>query len=240
MIQEAEDERIKKIRFSERESHTAIYSKEELYKSDSWLNKPIRTVVDIIPYFKDYESLNVLDLGCGIGRNSIAIAQFYKNIACNIECVDLLELAIEKLNKNAKIHDVEACIHGIVRQIEDYSIEEQKYDFIMVVSALEHINSKDAFRQKLIEIKKGVRPNGIVCFVINSNVHECHKTTKQKLDAQFEVNFPTEELKVLLQGVFRDWEVMKFTTQEQHYDIPREHGICELDTNVVTLVARRN
>ena len=60
------------------------------------------------------------------------------------------------------------------------------------------------------------------------------------MDAQFEVNFPTDELKALLQDVFGDWEVMKFTTQEQHYDIPRELGVCELDTNVVTLVASKS
>lgn len=239
MLHQAENERIKRIRISERNSHIAIYSKEELFKSDSWLSKPIKTIVDIIPYFNDYESLNVLDLGCGIGRNSIAVAQFNKNITCNIDCVDLLELAIEKLCENAKKHDVSTQIHGIVQSIEEYQLEREKYDFIMAISALEHINSKEAFQQKLIEIRNGIRPNGIVCLVVNSNVQEWDKTTKQELDAQFEVNFLTDELKELLQDAFRDWEVIKFTTQEQQYDIPRENGMCELKTNVVTLVARR-
>ncbi len=239
MIFETENERIKQIRISERNSHIEIYSKEELYKSHSWLNKPIRTVVDIIPYFKDYKNLNVLDLGCGIGRNCIAVAQFYKNITCNVNCVDLLELAIEKLNENAKIHDVSTQIHGIVQAIEEYQIEKEKYDFIMAISALEHINSKDAFEQKLIEIRNGIRQNGIVCLVINSNVQEWDKTTKQKLDAQFEVNYATEKLKELLHDIFQDWEVFKFSTQEQQYDIPRENGLCELQTKVVTLVAKR-
>lgn len=239
MIFETEVERINQIRISERNSHIKIYSKEELYKSNSWLNKPIRTVVDIIPYFKDYESLNVLDLGCGIGRNSIAVAQFCKNITCNIDCVDLLELAIEKLNENAKIHDVDTSIYGVVQTIEDYHIVKEKYDFIMAISALEHINSKNAFKQKLIEIRNGIRQDGIVCLVINSNVQEWDKDTKQELDAQFEVNISTEELKELLQDTFQNWEVIKFTTQEQHYDIPREKGLCVLKTNVVTLVVQR-
>ena len=59
------------------------------------------------------------------------------------------------------------------------------------------------------------------------------------MEAQFEVNLLTEELKVVLQDVFRDWKFIKFTTQEQQYDIPRESGICELRTKVVTLVAKR-
>lgn len=239
MLHQEENERINRIRISERNSHIEIYSKEELYKSDSWLNKPIKTVIDIIPYFKDYRNLNVLDLGCGIGRNSIAVAQFYEKIICNIDCVDLLELAIERLYENAKVHDVSTQIHGIVKAIEDYQIEKEKYDFIMAISALEHIDSEVAFQRKLIEIRNGIRQNGIVCLVINSNVKEFDKTTKQELDAQFEVNFPTDELKKLLQDTFQKWEVIKFTTQEQQYDIPREKGLCELKTNVVTLVARR-
>ena len=173
-------------------------------------------------------------------RNCVAVAQAYKSIVCNIDCVDLLELAIEKLNQNAITHDVETQIHGIVQSIEGYKIEKEKYDFIMAISALEHINSEYAFERKLIEIKNGIRQKGIVCLVINSGVREWDKSTKQELEAQFEVNLPTDELKEVLQDTFRDWEVIKFITQEQNYDIPREHGMCELNTNVVTLVAGRN
>ena len=238
MLHEAENERINRIRINERNSHIEIYSKEELYKSYSWLNKPIKTVTDIIPYFKGYKELNVLDLGCGIGRNCIAVAQSYKDILCNVDCVDLLELAVEKLYENAKVYGVDTQIHGIVQAIEEYKIEREKYDFIMAISALEHINSEEAFKRKLIEIRNGIRQNGIVCLVINSNVREWNKTTKQELDAQFEINFQTDKLKELLRDTFLDWEIIKFTTQEQQYDIPRENGVCELKTNVVTLVAQ--
>lgn len=239
MVYEIEDERLNRIRESERKSHIEMYSKEELYKSDSWLSKPIKTVTDIIPLFDGYQELHVLDLGCGIGRNCIAVAEFYKNIVCSVDCVDLLEIAIEKLNENAKMHDVDKIIHGTVQSIEEYQIEKEKYDFIMAISAVEHINSRVAFEQKLIEIKNGIRQKGIVCLVINSDVQEFDKETKHELEAQFEVNLPTEELRVVLQDIFRNWEVIKYITQEQQYDIPRESGICELRTKVVTLVAKR-
>lgn len=233
------DDRVNRIREGERKSHTQMYSNEVLYKSDGWLSKPIKTVVDIIPYFNDYMELNVLDLGCGVGRNSIAIAQAYKNISCDIDCVDLLEVAIEKLNDNAKSYGVDKIIHGIVSPIEEFNIVENKYDFIMSISALEHIDSMESFYQKLIEIRNGIRENGIVCFVINSDVQEFDKKTMQELDAQFEVNLPTEELQKLLQDVFTDWKILKSTVQAQQYDIPRECGICDLKTKVVTLVARK-
>ncbi len=41
------DERLKRIRESERKSHEEIYTDEKLYATDSWLKKPIKTVRDI-------------------------------------------------------------------------------------------------------------------------------------------------------------------------------------------------
>ena len=96
------DNRVKRIRESEKKSHIEMYSNDELYKTNSWLSKPIKTIQEIIPLFQNYKELNVLDLGCGVGRNSVFIAQEYQNIDCMIECVDILELAIQKLYCNAK------------------------------------------------------------------------------------------------------------------------------------------
>ncbi len=44
---------------------------------------------------------------------------------------------------------------------------------------------------------------------------------------------------MLLAQTFAGWTVLKSTTQNQQYDIPREQGICELITNVVSFVARK-
>lgn len=227
------------IRESERKSHEELYSGEELYKEGSWLNKPIKTVLEILPLFEGYKELRVLDIGSGVGRNCIAIAEWYKEIPCRVDCVDILELAIEKLQMNAEKHGVEHCIHGVVSAIEDFEIPENTYDFVLAVSALEHIDSKESFVKKLGEIAKGIRENGIVCLVINSEVKEADKATGEPLPPQFEVNLPTEELQDLLSEVFVGWEVLKTTVREQKYDIPRECGISALETKVVTFVARK-
>lgn len=97
------DKRIEQIRESEKKSHIEMYSNDELYKSGSWLNKPIKTIKEITPLFKDYKKLNVLDLGC-----------------------------------------------GVVKSIEEYDVQKDKYDFIIAVSALEHVESKTSFINKLI------------------------------------------------------------------------------------------
>ncbi len=234
------DIRLKQIRESEKQSHIEMYSNNELYKEGSWLRKPIKTILDIIPLFADTPELNVLDLGCGVGRNCIAIAQHFKTIPCKIDCVDILNLAIEKLYDNAKELGVASSINGIVDTIENYPIKENKYDLIIAVSALEHIDSEQSFLTKLSEIKNGVRSNGIVCLVINSDVIENEKTTGKEIPAQFEVNLPTEKLQVVLKERFSDFEIIKITVSEQQYDIPRGDIVSNLKTKVVTFVARRN
>lgn len=233
------DKRIEQIRESEKKSHTEMYSNDELYKSGSWLNKPIKTIKEITPLFKDYKKINVLDLGCGVGRNSIYIAQEYKDIDCVIECVDILEIAIEKLYSNANEYNVSSNICGVVKPIEEYDIQKDKYDFIIAVSALEHVESKTSFINKLIEIKEGVRKNGIICLVINSNVRENDKLTGEELPAQFEVNLFTTELQNILNEIFSEWTILKSTIQEQQYDIPRENRIIDLKSSVVSFVARK-
>lgn len=90
-----ENQRLNEIRESEKQSHIETYTKNELYENGSWLQKPIKTVLDLIPLFEDYEELYILDLGVGVGRNCIPFAQVYKNKPCYIEGVDILELAIQ-------------------------------------------------------------------------------------------------------------------------------------------------
>ncbi len=232
------DNRLQQIRKSERMSHMKMYSDNELYKEESCLKKPIKTILDILPYFENYSELNILDLGCGVGRNCIEIARRYSEI-CRIDCVDILEFAIDKLYRNAEEYGIEKNICGIVQSIEDYSIEENSYDFIIAVSALEHVDTKETFIEKLREIKRGIRGHGVVCLVINSSVVEHDKSSGKEIPAQFEINLETEELKNILLYFFGYWRILKFTIQSQQYDIPREYGVSELKAKVVTLVARK-
>lgn len=231
--------RIEQIRIAEAESHTEIYSNHELFFAGSWLAKPVKTVLDVLPLFDGYAEFRALDLGCGIGRNSIPSAQHFLGIPCRIDCVDILELAIEKLNENALRHGVADKILGIVSAIDDYEIKADSYDLIMAISALEHIASRTAFEEKLAKIRNGLHNGGTACLIINSGVKEVDKGTGGELSPQFEVNLPTGELLNLLEQTFHGWQIIKQTVVHQKYDIPRKTGLAALDTDVVTYVARK-
>lgn len=89
------------------------------------------------------------------------------------------------------------------------------------------------------EIEQGIRKNGIVCLVANSNIKEFDKKTGNEMPPQFEVNLLTEEMQTIFEKTFSEWTVLKTTVVDQQYDIPRDSGICELKTSVVTFMARK-
>ena len=233
------DDRLKEIRKAEAESHTEAYTSHALFSTGSWLAKPVKTVLDILPLFEGYKEFRGLDLGSGVGRNSIPVAQHFSSVPCWVDCVDILELAIEKLLENAQQHGVAGNIQGIVSSIDDYEINAESYDLIMAVSALEHIASRMAFENKLTAIREGVRIGGIVCLIVNSGVTEQDKATGEELRPQFEVNLPTGEMQLLLEQAFLGWKIIKHTVVHQKYDISRANGLAELETDVITYVAKR-
>lgn len=224
------------IRNAEKASHIEIYSTAKLFENGSWLQKPVKTVMDLVPNFINYQSVKILDLGCGVGRNCIALAQEFKNKS-KIDCVDILEFAINELNTNSIKFGVESEINGIVSSIDDFSIPENNYDLIIAVSALEHVDNVESFKYKLTEISKGIKENGIVCLIINSQITEINKENGLPLFPQFEVNLKTQELLNLLSYNFDGWKIIKNTVRNQRYDIPRENCISDLTTDVVTYVA---
>ena len=232
-------ERLNLIRQAEAESHTQAYTSHSLFSPGSWLAKPVKTVMELLPLFEGYTQFAALDLGSGVGRNGVPVAQHFSGIPCRVDCVDILELAIAKLNENALQYGVENCIRGIVSSIDDYEIAVDSYDLILAVSALEHIASQFAFEKKLTVIRDGLRHGGIACLIVNSGVVEHDKATGQELLPQFEVNLPTSQMQDLLENTFAGWKVIKHTIVHQKYDIPREKGIADLETDVVTYVVRK-
>ena len=230
---------LEEIRAAEVRSHIEVYSTHRLFEPGSWLSKPVRTVMDVLPLYQEVLEFRCLDLGCGVGRNAIPVAKHFSKINCQVDCVDILPLAIDRLLENAEIHGVEKEIHAILSPIEDFNIPEAAYDLILAVSALEHCGDENAFRNVLRHIRKGTRPGGSACLIINSGVREQDARTGEELVPQFEMNLETAALNKLLGESFQDWQVLKHTVQHQQYAIPRGERAVLLSTDVVTFVARK-
>lgn len=230
---------IDKIRKSERRSHEMMYTKYDLFAKGSWLEKPVQTVINILSMIECKESINILDLGCGVGRNAIPIALHYKEYNCMIDAVDILDIAIKKLRDYSIYYGVDNMINGITSSVEDYYISNHKYDLILAISVLEHLENMDFLLKKLYEIRDGLKQNGIACFICNSNIEEKSILTNQQLSPQFECLFSDEEFYEMMAKVFEDFELLKRTLKKQVYTIPRENEVVKMETDVVTYVIKK-
>lgn len=84
--------RIDHIRNEEKKYHDLCYEQYKLFETGSWLYKPVKTVMDLIDHFEGQKNLQVLDLGSGVGRNSIPLAQKIKTLAVLLHVLTCLIL----------------------------------------------------------------------------------------------------------------------------------------------------
>ncbi len=231
--------RIEFIRSEEKKYHDFCYENYKLFEEGSWLYKPVKTVMDLLPLFDNKDNLNVIDLGCGVGRNSIPIAKALKNRNGHVVCVDLLDSALNNLKEYSKQYNVEEVIRTEKADIGNYEIKPNVFDFIVAVSTLEHVKSEEVFDKVVRQMAEGTKSNGVNCLIINSEIQELDLETNEKLDALIEVNLPTEVMLNKLSCHYAGWDVLTTMVKPLEYNITRNDKPVLLKTNAITYVVRK-
>lgn len=230
--------RFETIRKEEKKYHDYCYDNYKLFEEGSWLHKPVKTVMELLPLFKDKNNMRVLDLGSGVGRNSIPIAQEIKNKNGNIVCVDLLDSALNKLKIYSKEYEVKEVIETVKADIGHYEIARDEYDLIVAVSTLEHVESKDVFEHVVNQMILGTKNGGINCIIVNSEVEEIDLESNRKLDAMIEVNIKTKDMINKLNSMYEKWTLLKQLVKPLEYKIVRDGRDVLLKTNAITYVIK--
>lgn len=232
--------RIQIIRDEERKYHEACYDNYKLFEGGSWLSKPVKTVMDTLSVLESKDDLQVLDLGSGVGRNSIPIAEILKvRQSGQIVCVDIIESALQKLVEYSKQFEVSEYIEPILSDIGDYVIEEYRYDYIIAVSALEHVESIPKFTQVVERMAKGTKVNGINCIIMNTNMLEIDIETGQKIDPFMELNLTTNDAEKLLSSAYHGWELTITAVKALQFEIERNGRKIMLKSDCLTYVVQR-
>ena len=101
---------------------------------------------------KSIKSLEILDLGCGGGLTCEPLAK----LGANVTGVDFVKKNIEVARIHADKSNLK--INYINGDIDKINLK-KKYDVILILEVLEHL---DNYEKLIIDIKKNLKPNGIL------------------------------------------------------------------------------
>ncbi|MGF6354432.1 cyclopropane fatty-acyl-phospholipid synthase-like methyltransferase [Paenibacillus sp. 4624] len=227
------EEQFEAARQAEAGYHSNFYKNNELFEEGTWMSRPMPMVVEMLERLLVHkQQLRVLDLGCGVGRHTIPIAQRLSDTNSEVIGVDLLDEAVDGLRKYAKQYEVDHIVQAEKADVEHYRIQPNAFDFIAACSCLEHTSSKEAFLETVERLKEGTRLGGIHCITMSTSVEEKEIQTGRQIEPLIELNLPTSEVIALLEQAYEDWNILfqehvTQTIQEEKYDEPTEFR-CEL------------
>jgi cyclopropane fatty-acyl-phospholipid synthase-like methyltransferase len=191
--------------------HIDYYSKHELFEGGSWLEKPDAIVMELCKEIKKLDAPKILDLGAGVGRNSIAIAQILNN--AQIDCVEFLDLACKKLDANAAKHGVQNSIISHCLDLETFVIRKNYYDLIIAISVLEHCSSFANIETIIQKVIDGTKTKGINRLEFTTNRNVIDQDTNQKINTKVETPLQSDDLETLLKEKYKNWVITKLSLE---------------------------
>ncbi|MDP2655934.1 MAG: class I SAM-dependent methyltransferase, partial [bacterium] len=165
------------------EYHKQFFKTAKLFEKGTWIAESEDGLLKLVEeYFGEKKDVRILDLGCGVGRNAIPIAKIVGPNGGKVTCVDVLDIAIEKLKENSEKYGVSNYIESKVAEVEKFSIKEGYFDLILSFSVLEHgVSNEASFFNVIRNIKDGTKKGGLNYLGITTNLKELDAKTLEKL-----------------------------------------------------------
>lgn len=227
--------------------HEEYYSKHKLFDKDSWLAAGDQELLKLADKLADIYMANssapltVLDLGAGVGRNCIPLAQALKALAvkATIEAIDILPQSIEMLQENAVKYAVGDYIKASCQDNDALNLEPNKYDLVFAISVLEHCRGKGKVREILTKMASAVRPGGYCQIEITTDRKVTALDNGDEFATSVETPLTKEEVKELLDQAFAKFETERYTVFAYQEEILREERKALWHSQQTSFIARR-
>jgi 2-polyprenyl-3-methyl-5-hydroxy-6-metoxy-1,4-benzoquinol methylase len=227
------------IREEEKEYHEQYFADHRLYEEGSWLEEPEPRILKFLSLLNRDEPLQILDLGCGVGRNSIPMASMVKDSGGRVICVDLLQQALDQLDAYSQQYKVDSVITTHPADISDFSFLQDSYDYILAASSLEHVKSEFILKKVLHAMVKGTKASGINLIYMNTNIKEITIATGVEREPLFEIQISKEALLAHLREAYEGWEELHVTDQSLELEITRDETPVMLMADHLVFAARK-
>ncbi|MDX1358028.1 MAG: methyltransferase domain-containing protein [Clostridia bacterium] len=131
------------------------YNYDEYYLQEKYFGEPYELLID---FFRDYKPKGtILDLGCGQGRDSLALAALGYEVTGVDESVVGIRQMLETAEKSG------LAIKGISGDIHEFEIT-GRYDIILLDSMLHFYKNDISMEKRLVnKILNGMKVEGIFC-----------------------------------------------------------------------------
>jgi len=172
----------------------------KLAKEEYW-RKPADEIYPVAFRWKDKGYKKVLDLGCGVGRNSIFLSQ----MGFEIDAFDLSPTAIEELTY--KIKNLKLNIRTKIGDMLQLPYPNEHFDSILAIHSIYHTDM-EGLKTVIGEMKRVLGDNGEIFFTLNSKMSPSFKTPTNKIVDEHTI-IKTEGLEKGIPHTFVDYEDIK-------------------------------
>jgi cyclopropane fatty-acyl-phospholipid synthase-like methyltransferase len=167
------------------------------------------------------------------------MARMVKDSGGRVICVDILQNALDQLDKYSKQYKVNSVITTQLADIGNYSFEEAVYDYIVAASSLEHVKSEPELKKVLNSMVKGTKASGINLIYMNTNIKEITISSGTERQPLFEILISKDEMLAILREAYQGWEELYITDQPLELEINRDETPVMLKADHLVFAARK-
>lgn len=217
--------------------HQEFYATHELFKEGSWLHRPSPFVLGSVQSIASREGVRAVDLGCGVGRHTIPIAELLP-AGSYVVGIDLLPLAAQELKRNAADAGLDGVIQAVVADLDHVCLAPDSVDLLVSVSALEHSRDAGALERLLHHLRRATRPGGAHCLIIGTDKLEIDARGVTR-PAKVEFVLGSAQGREVLSAAYDGWEWLDSSTATFSVDEVREGEEYTLRATNLRLLVRR-